>query len=184
MTRQPTIGVLTPLIGGFYYANILAGVQRIARRRGARVVAFQTTGMDMLWPDEPETLPLAWRTIDGFVGINDLEASDYYRRLLDAGKPLVALSARLDGDATARLRQRGHFRPRTRAAGLSPAAAAGAATLRRRAVAGQQMEHPGRLLRFRSRSARTQHCPPIRQDFCLYKQIPERSLAVIGGRGR
>src|SRR5690606_18256448 len=100
MPSSPVIGVLTPLIGGFYYANILAGVQRVAHRRGARVVAFQTTGMDMLWPDE-QGLPLAWKAIDGFLGINDLEATDYYERLLREGRPLVTLSARLDGPATA-----------------------------------------------------------------------------------
>ena len=73
MVNRPTIGVLTPLIGGFYFANILSGVQRTARRRGARVVAFQTTGMHMVWPDEHRTLPLAWDRIDGFLGINNLE---------------------------------------------------------------------------------------------------------------
>ncbi len=101
MSPQPTIGVLTPLIGGFYYANILAGVQRIAQRRGARVVALQTTGMDMLWPDEADSQPLGWGCIDGFIGINDLEATNYYRRLLDKGRPLVTLSARMDRAATA-----------------------------------------------------------------------------------
>ena len=102
MVDRPTIGVLTPLIGGFYYANILSGVQRTARRRGARVVAFQTSGMDMVWPEEHDTLPLAWDRIDGFLGINNLEGRPYYERVLDAGKPLVTLSARMDrGRATA-----------------------------------------------------------------------------------
>src|SRR5688572_8446577 len=102
MVDRPTIGVLTPLIGGFYYANILSGVQRTARRRGARVVAFQTTGMDMLWSEEHGTLPLAWDRIDGFLGINNHEGRPYYERVLEAGKPLVTLSARMDrGPATA-----------------------------------------------------------------------------------
>ena len=102
MVDRPTIGVLTPLIGGFYYANILSGVQRTARRRGARVVAFQTSGMDMVWPEEQGTLPLAWDRIDGFLGINNHEGRAYYDRVLEAGKPLVTLSARMErGPATA-----------------------------------------------------------------------------------
>lgn len=102
MPDRPTIGVLTPLIGGFYYAHILSGVQRAAQLRGARVVAFQTSGMDMLWSDEPGTLPLGWDRIDGYLGINNLEGRSYYESVQAAGKPLVTLSARMDqGGATA-----------------------------------------------------------------------------------
>ena len=86
MVDRPTIGVLTPLIGGFYYANILSGVQRTARRRGARVVAFQTSGMDMVWPEEQGTLPLAWDRIDGFLGINNHEGRAYYDRKRSEGR--------------------------------------------------------------------------------------------------
>lgn len=95
MPRAPILGVLSPLIGGFYYASILSGIQRAARRRGARVVAFQTTSLDLLWPDEPDTLPIAWNRIDGFIGINTLEGQSYYERLLDEGRPLVLVSARM-----------------------------------------------------------------------------------------
>jgi diguanylate cyclase (GGDEF)-like protein/PAS domain S-box-containing protein len=93
--QRPTIGVLIPLVGGFYYASLLAGVQRVAQRRGARVVAFQTTSMDLLWPNESGTGPLGWNRIDGWIGINDGEGTAYYERLLDHGKPLVTVSARL-----------------------------------------------------------------------------------------
>ena len=79
------------------------------------MVAFQTTGMDLLWSDEPATLPLGWNRVDGFVGINDLEAVEYYERLLEAGKPLVTLSARLPGAATAL------SIPRLRNASINPA---------------------------------------------------------------
>ena len=97
MAWRPTVGVLTPFVGGCYYTNLLAGVQRSARRRSARVVAFQTANLDLFWRGEPDTLPLGWNRIDGWVGINDLEGTSFYERLVAGGKPLVTVSTRLAG---------------------------------------------------------------------------------------
>lgn len=92
----PTLGVLIPLLGGFYYAQLLTGIHRTASRRGGRVVAFQTTGLEAMWPAEPGTAPLGWDVIDGWIGINDLEGLAYYRRIAAGGRPLVIVSSRLD----------------------------------------------------------------------------------------
>jgi diguanylate cyclase (GGDEF)-like protein len=95
MRRRPTLGVLVPHVGGFYFANLLSGIRSIAGERGARVVAFQTTGLDMVWAAEPSTLPLGWDQIDGWIGIGDIAGTAHYERIALAGTPLVTVSARL-----------------------------------------------------------------------------------------
>ncbi len=97
MGWRPTVGVLLPYVGGCYFTPLLAGVQRAARRRGARVVAFQTEGMDLYWLTEGDTSPLGWDRIDGWIGISDAERTAYYQRIAEAEKPLVTLSTRLPG---------------------------------------------------------------------------------------
>jgi diguanylate cyclase (GGDEF)-like protein/PAS domain S-box-containing protein len=97
MGWRPTVGVLLPYVGGCYYTPLLAGVQRGARRRGARVVAFQTTGLEFCWPAEVDTEPLGWDRIDAWIGISDADATAYYQRISAADKPLVTVSTRLAG---------------------------------------------------------------------------------------
>jgi diguanylate cyclase (GGDEF)-like protein len=97
MGWRPTVGVLIPYVGGCYFTNLLAGVQRAARRRDARVVAFQTAGLDVLWGNEPATDPLGWESVDGWIGVNDLQGTALYDRIATAGKPLVTVSTRLAG---------------------------------------------------------------------------------------
>ncbi len=95
MRRRPVLGVLVPFVGGFYFANLLRGIRSVAAERGARVVAFQTTGLDMVWPAEPSMLPLGWDRIDGWIGVGDLAGTAHYERIALAGRPLVTISARL-----------------------------------------------------------------------------------------
>ncbi len=42
MADRPTIAVLSPLVGGFYFGGVLSGIADEAARVGARVVAVQT----------------------------------------------------------------------------------------------------------------------------------------------
>jgi diguanylate cyclase (GGDEF)-like protein len=95
MGQRPTVGVLIPHVGGRYFSTILTGIQRAACGRGARVVAFQTAGMDLFWPEEEETLPLGWDRIDGWIGINDAQGASFCERIAAAGKPLVTIRTRL-----------------------------------------------------------------------------------------
>ena len=47
-SARRTIGVLSPVVGGFYFGGLIAGVSRAARTSGHRVVAVQTypAGLD------------------------------------------------------------------------------------------------------------------------------------------
>jgi diguanylate cyclase (GGDEF)-like protein/PAS domain S-box-containing protein len=125
MGQRPTVGVLIPYVGGCYFTNLLAGIQRAAKQRNARVAAFQTTGLELFWSAESDTLPLGWERIDGWIGINDLQGTAFYERIAAAKKPLVTVSTRLAGfhccavlpdnhggvrDAVAHLIEHGHQR--------------------------------------------------------------------------
>ncbi|HWA71589.1 MAG TPA: EAL domain-containing protein [Polyangiaceae bacterium] len=95
--RSTTIGVLTPYAGGFYYGAILAAIHATARARGATVVALHTFGMDLFWPDEPGSEPLALNVADGWIAINEFDSARFASRVVAAGKPLVYLSERPEG---------------------------------------------------------------------------------------
>jgi diguanylate cyclase (GGDEF)-like protein len=95
--RPITIGVLTPYAGGFYYGAILAAIHAAARARGATVVALHTFGMDLFWPDEPASEPLALDVADGWIAINEFDSARFASRVVAAGKPLVYLSERPEG---------------------------------------------------------------------------------------
>ena len=103
----------------------MAGVQRAARARQVRVVALQTLGMELVWPDEPASGPLALHRVDGWLVANDFDSAEYARRVSAHGKPFVYLSQRPAGleccavlpdnekgayRATAHLIQHGHRR--------------------------------------------------------------------------
>jgi hypothetical protein len=64
-----TIGVLSPLVHGYYFGGLLAGVVDVATRAGGRVLAIQTRDAGMRAdPDEaaPFTAPVGWDHIDAF----------------------------------------------------------------------------------------------------------------------
>ncbi len=95
--RGPHIGLLTPFTGGFYYGGILAGIHKAARARGAQVLAVQTGGLELLWPAEPGTRPLAIESVDGWIAASDYRAPDFAARITAAGIPLITLSQRPHG---------------------------------------------------------------------------------------
>jgi len=73
--RRPVIGVLTPYTSGYYYGAIVSGIQRVACARGAIVVAVQTTGMDLAWPDEPGDQYLGMGAVDGWIAVNEFASA-------------------------------------------------------------------------------------------------------------
>lgn len=91
-----TIGVLTPYTGGFYYGAILLGLQRAATIRGATVVAIQTTGMDLCWPQDVAEDYLAIDAIDGWIAVNEFLADRFTAELVARRLPIVYVNARPD----------------------------------------------------------------------------------------
>src|SRR5580658_1785868 len=65
------IAVLSPLLGGAYYGQVLKGVARQAATVGGRVVAIQTRhgGLGGTYPWLPEQAGgrLAWDQVDAFI---------------------------------------------------------------------------------------------------------------------
>ncbi|HYP86726.1 MAG TPA: substrate-binding domain-containing protein, partial [Polyangiaceae bacterium] len=92
--RAPVIGVLAPYTGGFYYGAVMAGIQRAAASRGASVVAIQSTGLELLWPDEPGEQFLAMDAIDGWLAVNEFEGAAFTSRVRARGVPLVHINDR------------------------------------------------------------------------------------------
>ncbi len=107
-TRRPrqagehlTFGVLCPVVGGFYFGRSLAGIARVLRAHGHRVVALQTYPADLdrdEFPGPPGRRPLLGRsTFDGFVVMTTALADAELRELDASGTPLVLLGVRADG---------------------------------------------------------------------------------------
>ncbi|WP_170023551.1 substrate-binding domain-containing protein [Isoptericola jiangsuensis] len=96
-----TIGVLLPVVGGYYFGRILAGMTRVLRAEGHRVVAVQTYPAD-LDRDEFPVAPFRRAApgvgaFDGLVVVTTALGEADLRRLGAAGVPLVGLGVSADG---------------------------------------------------------------------------------------
>lgn len=99
--EQLTFGVLCPVVGGFYFGRSLAGIARVLRGHGHRVVALQTYPADLdrdEFPVPPGRRPVLGRSsFDGFVVMTTALADAELRELDASGVPLVLLGVRADG---------------------------------------------------------------------------------------
>jgi DNA-binding LacI/PurR family transcriptional regulator len=91
------IGVIAPLVGGFYFGSIVAGVTRAATNAGRRVIAEQTfpgrPGRER-HPGEPlPGGPWTLHGIDGAVIITRAMSSYRLDQLLDSDFPVVLVGA-------------------------------------------------------------------------------------------
>ncbi len=95
-TARRTIGVLSPVVGGFYFGALIAGVARAARAAGHRVVAVQTypAGLDReRYPDESILdAPVALGAVDGLVVVGKALRSDRLASVQQWGLPVVLVS--------------------------------------------------------------------------------------------
>ncbi|MBO9554979.1 MAG: substrate-binding domain-containing protein [Cellulomonas sp.] len=95
-TARRTIGVLSPVVGGFYFGALIAGVARAARAAGHRVVAVQTypAGLDReRYPDESILdAPVALGAVDGLVVVGRALRADRLAAVQQWGVPLVLVS--------------------------------------------------------------------------------------------
>src|SRR3954451_18096609 len=99
-----TIGVLSPVVGGFYFGALIAGVARAARAAGHRVVAVQTypAGLDReRYPDESILdAPVALGAVDGLVVVGKALRPDRLAAVQQWGVALVLVSEEpTSGDA-------------------------------------------------------------------------------------
>lgn len=98
------IGVLSPVTGGFYFGEVLAGVVRTVTAAGGRVTLVQTLDAGRAaeqFSSAPNVLtPAGWASLDGFVAISWAATERYLRTLHATGKPLVLVSNDVQLDVT------------------------------------------------------------------------------------
>ncbi len=100
-SRPLTVLVLTPMVGGHYFGELLTGLSREITGAGGRLVLVQTLDGGLRRDEECEVsafdVPVAWAEVDGVVSITSAVGGAYLQRLRDAGKPVVLASARPPG---------------------------------------------------------------------------------------
>ncbi|NLT56930.1 MAG: diguanylate cyclase [Actinomycetales bacterium] len=101
--RSLTVGVLTPVTGGFFFGKILRGIARAVQRSGDRMLALQTLDASRYGRSEQSLRPLpydlrvGWARIDGFISISTAVDRSYLEVVREAGKPVVLVSQYYDG---------------------------------------------------------------------------------------
>jgi diguanylate cyclase (GGDEF)-like protein len=101
VSTGPTIGVLSPYVGGNYYGEVLGGIVAAAAQVDGRVVAVQTLeagsfhAYSVGTPDFRHRV--AWDVVDGFVVVANAVDPDYLEALRAAGKPVVMVSYEVEG---------------------------------------------------------------------------------------
>ncbi|HEY8729781.1 MAG TPA: EAL domain-containing protein, partial [Acidothermaceae bacterium] len=101
MKTPPTIGVLSPFVGGFYFGAIIRGVAGAAAEAGARVVAIQTFDPGASYADGidgPSPFHIAsWAHLDGCIVVLDGATPTYVDAIRRSGKPVVMISKTIEG---------------------------------------------------------------------------------------
>ena len=96
--RRYVIGVLSPVVGGYYFGRVLAGIARTVRPDGHRVVAVQTYPADLereQFPDRPPgTAAVSVGQVDGVIVITSAVNEATLLRIEDDGTPIVLISER------------------------------------------------------------------------------------------
>ena len=101
MNEKITIGVLSPVTGGFYYGRVLAGINREIRSIGGRIVFIQTLdagiGSDEVVAAPDFRKPIAWDHVDGVISIATGTRRRYLEQLLERDIPVVVASDVIEG---------------------------------------------------------------------------------------
>ena len=86
--KAKTIGVLTPLLDGFYFNGILQGIHQTAKAQNANLILFQT--MDAMMSKVTYNRFLAADDIDGWIVLlNAVTDPKYIQELEKAGTPII-----------------------------------------------------------------------------------------------
>ena len=103
MTKSITVGVLSPVTGGFYYGKIVAGIAREVAAASGHVVLIQTLdaglGSDEVVSAPDFATPTAWDHLDGVISIASATHRNFLYRLRAAGKVIVLASDEVEGFA-------------------------------------------------------------------------------------
>lgn len=101
MDETATIGVLSPVTGGFYYGRVLAGINSELRSIGGRIVFIQTLdagiSSDEVVAAPDFSKPIAWDHLDGVISIATGTRRPYLERLLQRNIPVVVASDVIEG---------------------------------------------------------------------------------------
>lgn len=86
MRLKPTIGLLTPFLGGNYLGDVINSIQMAASNKGARLIAIRTAGKDF-------DCPIAQEHVDGWIVLNNA-VSDQYLMAIDHEwkRPVVTIA--------------------------------------------------------------------------------------------
>ena len=90
----PTIGILSPLMTGYYYGSLVSSVNQVVSAAGGRVMLVATAAFSSGYHREMviEELPhLGWHHASGFLTIANAVSLEFLEALREAGKPVVAL---------------------------------------------------------------------------------------------
>ncbi|WP_275896240.1 EAL domain-containing protein [Paraliobacillus sediminis] len=85
------MGVLTPILDGFYYGNLLTGISNKAQAYNAKVVVFGTSASFY-------TNMYASDYVDGWIVIMDAVDDSFITKLRQQGKPIVGINTLLECD--------------------------------------------------------------------------------------
>lgn len=100
MSSSPTVMVLTPVTGGFYFGEMIAGMTREVAAAGGRVVVVQTLDAgETATAVNPQsyTSAVAWERADGVVSIGAAVNRAYLEGLRLAAKPIALASPEIEG---------------------------------------------------------------------------------------
>ncbi|HVU91325.1 MAG TPA: substrate-binding domain-containing protein, partial [Jatrophihabitans sp.] len=100
--HRPTVLVLTPGTGGYYFGELLASLRREISRAGGRMVVVQTVPRHA--PEDGLALsdfdsPVGWEHVAGAISVTTAAGAPYLQRLRELGKPVVLISGRVPGFA-------------------------------------------------------------------------------------
>lgn len=103
MAKSITVGVLSPVTGGFDYGKIVAGIARAVGAANGHVVLIQTLdaglGSDEVVSAPDFATPIAWDHVDGVISIATATHPNFLYRLRAAGKVIVLASDEVEGFA-------------------------------------------------------------------------------------
>lgn len=100
-SRTYTIGVFSPVVGGFYFGKTLSGIARVAKHQGHHITAVQTFEADLDRTRFPENsqhngLP-SIRHLDGEIVITSALDPHAFEQLRTRNRPLVCVGRSMPG---------------------------------------------------------------------------------------